>query len=237
MSKNEASDFLTFLEDDKTIKVSTTTKKVNLKPLSFKQQKSLVTASLDGIAGVMSFIRNLNTIILENTGESELSVVDRIPLTLQLKKSLGESKIEKDEKVILVDDLIALYTPYDGKTEEVVEGVGYSVNLKIPSIKKENKDLFHCIDILKKNTDEKVGDNVGVILSQEILKFIDNVTFGEKTINFDTLSVIDKGKILDKFPADITNKISDFIFKVKEYDEQLLTIDGVTIDIDSTFFE
>jgi hypothetical protein len=240
MSKQQLQDFLEILDsgDKKQIKVSISSKKsISVSPLSFKQQKSLITTGLDGIAGVMVFVKNLNDIILKNTEEEDLKIYDRVPITLALRKNLSSKKIEKDEHQIDVDDLIAQFKKFDMDEVKVIEGDGFKVYLRIPTLKQENKLLSICIEDLKKIDVDSIGKNISLILSYEIPKFIDSIVFGENTIIFDDLSVSDRTKIMDNLPANVTNTITDYIMKVREYDESLLTFSGVTIDIDSSFFE
>jgi hypothetical protein len=78
---------------------------------------------------------------------------------------------------------------------------------------------------------------VSLILSYEIPKFIESITFGENIIKFDEIPISEKTKIMDKLPANVTNSITEYILKIREYDEMLLTHTGVTVDIDSSFFE
>jgi hypothetical protein len=47
----------------------------------------------------------------------------------------------------------------------------------------------------------------------------------------------ERNKIINALPATMTNKITEFIVNVREYDEKLLTVDDIVIDIDYTFFE
>lgn len=233
-------DFLDVLETDskKQLKVSVSSKKqVSITPLSFKQQKSLITTGLDGIAGVMTFIKNLNDIILTNSSENDLKIYDRVPIVLALRKELSSKPIEQEESFINVDDLIAQFKPFKLKENITINSYGYDINLKVPTLKQENKILPICIEDLKKIDIDKLGKNISLILSYEIPKFIDSIVFGDKTIRFEELSISDKTKILDNIPANITNQITDFILSIREYDESLLTVNGVTVDIDSTFFE
>ena len=233
-------DFLNVLESDtkKVLKVSISSKKqISILPLSFKQQKSLITSGLDGISGVMSFIKNLNDVILLNSEENDLKIYDRVPIILALRKELNDSKIKQDDVEIDIDDLISQFKKFDGEEETIIDGGSYQIKLRIPTLKQENRLLPVCIEELKKNGEDNIGKNVSLILSYEIPKFIDSISFGDDIIKFDEISISEKTKILDNLPANITNQITSFILKVREYDESLLTLNGITVDIDSSFFE
>lgn len=236
---NQLQEFLTSLEKEnkRLLSINISSKKeISLEPLSFKQQKSLVTTGVDGIVGVMMFIKTLNEIIIQNSSEDDLKIYDRIPIVLALRKEISNKVIEQDDVEINVDDLISQFKVFDSKEEEIIDGGDYKITLKVPTLKQENKLLSVCIEELKKAGDN-IGKNVSLILSYEIPKFIKSIEFGENVIDFESLSIGDKTKILDNLPANITNQISDFILKVREYDESILTFNGITVDIGSSFFE
>lgn len=241
MSKQQFTDFLDILESEnnKLLKVNVTSSKtpILVKPLSFKQQKQLVTSGLDGMIGVMAFAKNLNDVILFNSDKDDLKIYDRIPVVLALRKDLSSKKIEKDDQEIDINDLIAKYKPFTQPEIDEIEGAGFKIKLRIPDIKQDNKFLSTCIEDLKKLDAENIGKNISLILSYEIPKFLDYIEFGDNKLVVDELSVGDRNKIMDNLPATITNQITEYILKVREYDEELLTHNGVTIDIDYTFFE
>lgn len=237
---SQLKEFLNILEsgDKKHVKVEISSKEsVNLQPLTFKQQKQLVTTSLNGMIGVMTFLKNLNEIILFNTKEENLKIYDRIPIILALRRELTSKKIQKNDSEIDVNDLISNYRKFDISENEEVVGDGYTIKLRVPTLEQENRLIATCIEDLKKVDDENFSKNISLILSYEIPKYMESISFGDILIKMDELSVSDRNKIMDNIPANITNKITDYIVKVRNYDESLLTIDGVTIEIDSNFFE
>lgn len=210
---------------------------IDLKPLSFKQQKLLVTSGLNGVAGVLSFLKNLNDILIENTNNDSLKVYHKIPLVLHLKKAIGNSEITRDDTTIKIDDIINNIKPFVHKESEVIEGDGFSINLKIPTLKDENKIISACIEEIKRVTSDDISKNVSLIMSYELPKFIESIEFGDQTLIFKELSMQDRSKIIDNLPASITADISKFIANVRSYEEEIMTVDGITIDIDSSFFE
>ena len=238
--KNQLAEFLQILESEtkKTLAVRVSSKdKVVISPLSFKQQKILVTSGLDGIIGVMSFIKNLNDILLYNSGEGDLKIYDRIPLILALRKELSSKMIVKDEVEIDVDNLISKFNKFPYEEAVSIEGDGFQIKLQIPTLTQENRFLSTCVEDLKKLDNDNMGKSISMILSYEIPKFVDCIEFGENSIKIGELSIGDRNKIMDNLPATITNQITDFILKVRSYDDDLLTYDGTTIDIDYSFFE
>jgi hypothetical protein len=236
----QVSDLLDILNntDDKVLKVDVTTKKgVAIRPLSFKQQKLLVTSGLSGVVGVMIFIKSLNDVILNNTKEDDLKIYDRIPLVLALRNNISDKPIKKDDVEISLDSVIGKFKKFDGVESILINGQDFNILLKVPTLKQENRYLAACIEELKRSNEDNIGKNVSLILSYEVPKFIDEISFGDKTIVVDELSISDRNKILDSLPANITNQITDFILQIRDYDEYLLTVDGVTVDVDYSLFE
>ena len=134
-------------------------------------------------------------------------------------------------------DIIKNIKPFNHKDTAVVEGNGFSINLKIPTLKDENKIISACIEEIRKTTVDDISKNVSLIMSYELPKFIESITFGTETLIFKDLSMNERSKIIDNLPADVTANISNFISIVRQYEEDIMTVDGITVDIDSSFFE
>lgn len=239
MSNTSIKSFLSVLESQneqfKTIDLFGT--EVNLKPLSFKQQKLLITSGLNGVAGVLSFLKNLNDILIENTGDDSLKVYHKIPLVIHLKKAISNADIVRDDVTIKIEDIIKNIKPFTQKETEVIDVGEFSINLKIPTLKDENKIISACIEDIKRVTSDDISKNVSLIMSYELPKFIESIQFGDQTLIFKELSMQDRYKIIDNLPASITASISNFISNIRQYEEEIMTVDGITIDIDSSFFE
>jgi hypothetical protein len=234
-------DFLEVLENEgnSTILVEVSSKKnpIKVKPLSFKQQKTLITSGMNGVVGIMSFMRNLNEIIMNNSELNDLKIYDRIPIILHLRKQISNKKLQKDDVEVSVDQFIDNLKKFDLDESKTIDGKNFTVNLKIPTLKEENSYLAVCIEELKKIDEQNVGKNVSLILSYEIPKFIESIHFGDKTLSMSELTFSEKTKLMDNVPADITNQITDFILKIREFDESLLSHEGTYFDIDYSFFE
>jgi len=136
-----------------------------------------------------------------------------------------------------MDDIIKNIKPFNQKDTAVVEGNGFSINLKIPTLKDENKIISACIEEIRKTTVDDISKNVSLIMSYELPKFIESITFGTETLIFKDLTMNERSKIIDNLPADVTANISNFISIVRQYEEDIMTVDGITVDIDSSFFE
>jgi hypothetical protein len=239
MASSNTVEFLKLLDEEclKKIEVSVSSKKsITISPLNFKQQKSLITTGLNGLIGVMQFIKILNDIILENSNERDLKIYDRIPIILALRKNLHDKNIEIDGVDVKIDDLINKFYKFDDNISKSITEDGFTVTLKIPTLVEENKFIANCLQEIKKSDDD-AANNASIIISHEIPKFIDSITFGDTVIHLSTLTNDERSRIINALPATTTNKITEFITKIRDYDEKLLTIDDKVLDIDHSFFE
>jgi len=239
MTNTSIKSFLSILEtqSQQFKKIDLFDTEVELRPLSFKQQKLLITSGLNGVAGVLSFLKILNDILIENTGDNDLKVYHKIPLVLHLKNAISNVDLVRNDTVIKMDDIIKNIKPFNQKDTAVVEGNGFSINLRIPTLKDENKIISACIEEIRKTTVDDISKNVSLIMSYELPKFIESITFGTETLIFKDLTMNERSKIIDNLPADVTANISNFISIVRQYEEDIMTVDGITVDIDSSFFE
>lgn len=237
---SQLNEFLSSLEtlNNKSLKVKITSKKnISIQPLSFKQQKQLITSKLDGVIGSISFIKTINEIIISNSGEKDLKIYDRIPIILALRKNLSNKLFIKDDVEITVDKLIENFEPFKLEESTTIETPDYTITLRIPTLEQEIKQINSCIEDLKSTDTNNLSESLTLILSHEIPKYLESITYKNEVIKLESLTNTIRNQIIDSLPALVTNKIVDFILKVKEYDEKLVTYDNITVDIDSTFFE
>ena len=126
------------------------------------------------------FIKKLNSIILDNvSSDQNIYIYDRIPIALALRKELKSDKLDQDGIEIEVGDLLKNFKPFGIKKFPIIEGEGFSLELRIPNLNQENKFLTLCIDELKKSNVEDFGKNLSIVLTYEIPKFIESFKFGE----------------------------------------------------------
>lgn len=228
------------LEDKKfkTLQVSAA-QEIDCSPLTFKQQKEIISTVADGMIGVIRFQKILNDILLKNTGNDNLSLEDKLPITLKIRhESIGDTiKIDGEDTVFTS----AVEASQKGGTfkyprPETVKG-SVAVKLGIPTLKEENKVLSYAIDQLKGDGEKDVGKNIGNIYTYEIIKFIASVKFGEQELDFSSLPVKDRVKVVESLPLTINKGIVKYIEKFKDVDREILKVEDKAFDIDVTFFD
>lgn len=235
----------TFLEKlqelkERKIKVDilSTGKKIDASPLSFKQQKDLISTIADGSIGSLRFQKFVNDIISQNTGDLSLKVTDKLLIIIQLRMdSIGKMiKIGDDEVEISLDKILNL-KPLTSKN---IKGE-IKIELEVPTLVEENKIILATIETLKKDGDQEVGKNVGSIYTYEILKYIKNISFGEHVVVFQDIPIRDRVKIVDNLPVATNKEIISFVQDIKKLESDALVVQVNSEDrhfeVDVSFFD
>lgn len=230
------------LKDNKIkVDVLSSNKKIEAESLTFKQQKDIISTITDGIVGPLKFQKNLNDIIIQNTNNKELKLIDKALIVVQLRiDSMGDKvKINDKEYNVLNDIVEKLKKIKHNLTKKIIGDV--EIELEVPTLTAENQVISTCVDVLKKEADKDVGKSLSEIYTYEIVKYIKSLTVGEDNIQFSDISVRDRVKIVNNLPLSINKQIIEFIqeIKQKEIEALKIEIDGEfhQIDIDITFFD
>lgn len=215
-------------------------KNINCLPLTFKQQKEIISTVAEGTIGVLKFQKIINDILLENTTQTDLKIEDKIPIILKLRaESLGFD-IKVDGKVGSIEENVKNSKKLKSPKEKSFT-FGVEVLVATPSLKEENKIITYAIDVIKKDGDKDTGKNIGNIYTFEITKFIKSVKFGDNELLFSDLSVKDRIKVVESLPLTVNKEIVKYIEEFKEEEQEYLkvTIDGEDkiFDIDVSFFD
>lgn len=240
---NNVKNFLESLQDLNKdtfeVKCISTGKKHSCTPLSFKQQKKIISTFTEATVGVLKFQKMLNDIIMENTGSNDWLVVDKIPVILKLRtESLGTIVKTSGGEIDITN--VKVLDKIDTPLQHVIKGA-VEVELDTPTLLEENKIINYAVEILKKDGEKDVGKNLSNLFTFEIVKFIKSIKFGEKNLTFSELSVKDRISVVENLPLTINQDIAKFIDSIKELDryQTKVEIDGEekSFDIDVTFFD
>lgn len=241
---SNVADFINKLNDVKkqeiiNIWVPSLSKECTFTPLTVKQQKELLRASVGGVVGVIDFAKILNEIILSNSIDKtiEFNTIDKNVILLGLKKySLG-STVNIDGKTYDLKELPLSQKIYTKKLIKKINYKDIEVLLSSPSLKKE-LDLYEFCSIdIKKLKDNTVNESVPILYVTELIKFIENIVFEGNIINFTELSNNDKKLIVENLPLGLTQQIVDYIATVRSIEDSFITFtDGVKVAINTLFF-
>lgn len=239
--KNNLTNLLDKIEELKSKKVevfqASTKSDIESSLLTFKQQKELISTVVDGPVGALKFQKILNDILIENTGNEELLVIDKLPIVLSVRcKSIGDEVKLNDKKYDIsknVEKSKSFKAPVLGKIKDKIE-----IELYYPTLKEENKIISRAIETMKKDGND-AGKSIGDIFTYEIVKFIKSVSFDGKELDFLALSINDRLKVVENMPLSLNKKIVNKIEEVKNAELELLKIEDedLYIDIDISFFD
>ena len=188
---------------------------------------------------MISFMRILNTIIIEATGDETLRVYDRAPLAVALRvNSLGSTYKDEDKTIDLTKVLEAykLLTPAEKTTESVTHN-GIVVDITVPTLKEENITIKKLEEEIKRNGDKNNTKNLGSIYVYEIIKYISTVKFDDIEIDYTSLKIKDKIDIIESLPLALNKKIINFIESFRKEEREVLTVDEVVVEINPSFFD
>ena len=162
-------------------------KEFEISPLSLKQQKSIIENGFSSSLSILFFNVTFFNIIKENfTGDiKELNTFDRVNISLSLRHEISDEYKDEDDNVYNISDVIE-----QNKEEIVIEPSevvteNFTFKLKNPNLEIDNK--INKI-LLKKYKNKTLDDgNINLLISDlyvyEMLKFIEEISFRETTIN------------------------------------------------------
>ena len=213
-------------------------KQVETKTLNLKQQKDLIAPALDGIKGTLNFSKTLNNIIIDNSGLKDLKIYDRLPFAVQLRKEALGNKILTNDGQVKLDKILnnLQEVSFNIKSQETVRHENLTIGLKVPTLQQENILLTNCIQTISTLNDD-LTEHVGVLYLFEIVKYIENLKIDDEVVDMSEIKISERINLVERLPLAIYRDISEFIATVNKYENDILTVGGVLITIDSLFFD
>ena len=215
-----------------------TGKTIEVKPLSLKQQKDIISCVGDGVAGLISFTRIINDIVTLNTDIKELTQHDKLAIILTLRvESLG-SKYKHKEDSIDIAEIVERVQSYSFKSplSGNLEFEGITVQAEVPALTWETEVTKRLEDEIKRNGDNN-SKNIGSIYIYELVKHIKSVSLGQSVVNFNELKLRECVSVVESIPLALNKKVVSLIDTIRKEEQELLTINGVTIEINPGFFD
>lgn len=242
MASDNISSFLNSIKDIKkeTINVFLPSKSSNVElvTLNLKQQKDIISCHADGVAGLVLFNRVLNDIVTTASGLNDLTIIDRTPAIIGLRiKAHGSTYKYEDRSIDLnvIIDKLPKYKPIE-ENETVLEYNGIKAIVGIPTLIQENSVISKLEDEVKKNDGDNTK-NLGSIYIYEIIKYVKSLEYNDIHVLFDKLSIKERINVLESLPLSLNKQIINYIENIKQQERELLTIDGVVVEISPGFFD
>lgn len=212
-------------------------RKVKFKALSVKQHKDIVKAMLGGMDGTILTSKIFNDIIVENSSEKiDFKYYDKNKILVDIRHQCVGNKVKIDDRDYLLTDLptFKLFT----KPGVKFNYKGITVTVDIPTLDTDSAITEKSvIDVAKISSDEKrVGESINILLTYEIMKFIQIIEIEGNLLTFSELGTYDKKNIIENLPLKLNNDILEYITDFKELEQEQFTYsDGVKLEINGSF--
>tara|TARA_E500000318_G_C3533342_1_gene201528 strand:+ start:500 stop:1240 length:741 start_codon:yes stop_codon:yes gene_type:complete len=216
-------------------------KEFEISPLSLKQQKSIIENGFSSSLSILFFNVTFFNIIKENfTGDiKKLNTLDRVNISLSLRHKISDEYKGDDDSIYNISDVIE-----QNKEEIVIEPSdvvteNFTFKLKSPNLEIDNR--INKI-LLKKYKNKTLDDgNINLLISDlyvyEMLKFIEEISFGETTINI--LDNLDNSlKLINEINTYELKGVLEYINEVRDLELKLSKIPKTdsNINITADFF-
>jgi hypothetical protein len=215
-----------------------TGKTIEVKPLSLKQQKDIISCVGDGVAGLISFTRIINDVVTSNTELKDLTQHDKLAIILKLRANSLGSKYKYKEDSIDISEVVEKLQSHTFKASlsNELEFEGITVQAEVPSLSWETEVTKKLEDEIKRNGDNN-SKNIGSIYIYELIKHIKSVSLGQSVVNFSELKLRECVSVVESIPLALNKKVVSLIDSIRKEEQELLTINGVTIEINPGFFD
>jgi hypothetical protein len=212
-------------------------KEVSFKLFSVGQQKDLIRTALTGIVGVIKCGVIYNEIIANNCQEDvEFSYEDKNAILIALRKASISNDITIDGKVYNLNDLPSKLSKFKNQTKKI-KFSDFELSLKIPSLKLDKAITEKALlDISKLSEEKKKSESVDILLTYEIVKYLDNIKGDDSDFDLNELTVYEKKRVVENLPLKVNNKIIEYIASVTEHNNKYATFkDNTVVEFDAGF--
>jgi hypothetical protein len=222
-------------------------RELSFRPLTVKQQKSLLSSGVDVEVENLTFSNTINDIILENclSNKDKIKLTDRAMIVYQLRcNCVNETLKFYDDDVEYTINLLQHVD--DAKGIEVSPPTTFSVesdDLKItgevPDLKRDtmyNRQFTKTIKLNKNPQGIRITDIVGDIYIHEMVKYVTSITAGEQTLVIDSNIPADQAiQIFESLPMTISSKIANKIKECRELEILTMSSDTLPEDVQLPF--
>ena len=220
------------------IKIPSTGAVCKFKSITVKQHKDIIKCAMDGIEGSIRLNSIFNNIIKENSVESvTFKLSDRNHILVQLRKSNIGSIIKIDNKEYDLNELsTSTLISLDNSNTISYQNVG--VTIEIPTLDFDSQVIEKCLaEISKaKNETKQENDYINILLTYEMLKFVDTIKIDDTLINLNQYTINERKSILDNIPLKLNNDIIDYIASYKSAEQKNLCFnENIELTIDASF--
>lgn len=228
---SKATDFLAQIESSPALQpfyTDTSVGKINIKPLSFKQQKALIASSADGVRGIMQFAKIVNEVLIENTQRSDIRSYDKLALIIALRINALGAMVDKIDLQAVLDTVASTQQEFDKSLTINVAGI--ELQLSYPTLQKELNTINACSAALSLSQQGTASSQIELLYAYELVKYIDWITIEGVVVDFLDISIQDQVLIIDKLPAELVASITRFLNGYQKYEDDCLSKSKLNIN-------
>ena len=225
---------------------------VSFTPLTVKQQKDILSSSVDMKIENLSFANCINKILLTNKRSSDVKLLamDKPLLVLQMRQHSINNELKlyigEDETVIDIQKHVeSIKKQLDDSKERhtfTVKSGPLLIACEQPDIDRDTLLNKHFTRQIKKQSGNKnetvlLTDVIGDIYIHELIKFIKTITIGENVVNVDIdLSPQQMVDVFESLPLSVCSSLVENVKKARETEllctshESLREEDNIPID-------
>lgn len=222
-------------------------RELSFRPLTVKQQKSLLSSGVDVEVENLTFSNTINDIILENclSNKNDIKLTDRAMIVYQLRCNyVNETLNFYDDDVEYTINLLKHVDSV--KNIEVSPPVTFEVetnDLKItgevPDLKRDtvyNRQFTKTIKLNKNPQGIRITDIVGDIYIHEMVKYVTSITAGGQTLAIDSNIPAEQAiQIFESLPMTISSMIASKIKECRELEILTMSSDELPEDVQLPF--
>jgi len=216
-------------------------KEFQISPLTLKQQKSIIENGFSSSLSILFFNVTFFNIIKENFTDDikKLNTLDRVNISLSLRHKISDEYKDEDGTIYSISDVI------EQNKEEIIlkpteiDTENFNFKLKNPNLEIDNK--INKI-LLKKYKNTTLDDgNINLLISDlyvyEMLKFIEQISFGETTIDIQD-NLDNSLKLINEINTYELKDVLKYINEVRDLELRLSKIPktDTNINITADFF-
>jgi len=219
------------------------------KQLTTAQLKELIKTVVDSPITQSQFNSTATKIFVEslNQPKDKLTIVDRLLFLLAIRaNSLSPTKeIEQEHKKITVNfnqiskkliEKIKQHKEKFASKEFSLDKITLGVSVPLLTTESQlNEELYKNQTINVEDT-EQLRKVLGEAFINEIAKTVEFLTINEKTLDLSTVTFKSRLKTIESLPAQLIQKVIEYIEDYKKIVDECLTVDGYTVPIDGSLF-
>lgn len=203
-------------------------KEIHAKPMNASHLKSILKTSVSGVFANNGFNQTtfvmLKEILDPSVPTSQINVLDKVAILLQLRKLNGKSSVDVEvtsgevQRIVQVDLSHIIDKIKNSEldfTDAVAKAGNIEVTINYPSLDQEF--LFdrnfetNRMKKLDENNKEAVKELLGPLFIKELTQYIKTLQIGDNLIDFLKLSADNRLAIVEKLPSSVITNIIDTI--------------------------